>query len=505
MLAALLWLVAPAGASASWPGRDGLLALQPLHGAGIELVSVDGHLTKRVCPQPARHCGVVRDPVWSPDGRKLAFAAGSTLSIVYADGSCLACQINYDSNAPVQRSAVFDADGRRLVFVYEPTSDPAGLWTVGEDGIDPRDPISLITARQLPAGAAGSSPAVSVDGRIAFVRRLGRRDWVFLTNRARTRSAALAPGDRPSWSPDGRSLAFDHRGVIELTSLLAGAPRALARGSAPAWSPRGRWVAYLDPEHHPSLVPAGGGAGRRITRLRARHLDWQPIVAGPPRCDPPTASKIVIQTPELTVTHRTDEQGNTPYMACWGERGLLRFLGKGYSFEALSLRRVFGFALAGHDLAFQISDSSEGEATTVYVAAFDLARGQLFADRAGYVDGTQPFDASSVHTGFGIESLLASPNGAAAWLSQATGYTSSTTTTTSTATSAGAKTTTTTDTTFNSNPSTTYEITAHDRLGRRQLDSASQTGSTSPLSGLRLSGNVISWRHDGVPRRAELR
>ncbi|MDQ2760502.1 MAG: hypothetical protein M3Y17_08750 [Actinomycetota bacterium] len=507
IVATMLALIVPPDAVAAWPGRDGLLSVQPARGAGVLLMTTSGKVRRRVCPALVRSCPVVHDPVFSPDGRELAlFGPSAELSIVYADGSCLACGLEYEGGDGHASNPAFDRGGSRLIFTDEPFGHQ-GLWTIGEDGIGARSFTSVVDAHPLPVGAGGRSPAVSVDGRIAFVRHTHGQDNVFVTNPARTRASAVALGGAPSWSPDGRSLAFAHAGRVEIVAAAGGGTRTLVRGSAPAWSPNGRWLAFLDPARYVSVIAARGGIARRLGHVRGHHVDWQPLVPGLPRCELPARSRVLMRTPEVTITDTRDHAGHVAYMACDRRRGILRLLDTSY--ELYGFRHVFGFASAGRYVAFQVATYVVGEGTSYDVVAYDLARGQLFDDAAGHTDpsgdGTLGLTSQIVNTGLRIDSLLVGASGAVTWLTQTRGYASRTSSTTSTTTSAsGATITTVTTTTMDSNPTTSYTISAHDSHGRRVLDSAVQTGPAPPIAALHESGQTASWLHDGQPRSAQL-
>jgi hypothetical protein len=99
LLAALLVLAGPA--QAAFPGRDGLLAVQPSKGPGIVLINVKGRGERRVCAQPGDPCGVTSPsrlvrPQWAPDGGSLLidktdYYPSGAFEVIYPDGSCLAC------------------------------------------------------------------------------------------------------------------------------------------------------------------------------------------------------------------------------------------------------------------------------------------------------------------------------------------------------------------------------------------------------------------------------
>ena len=86
-----------------------------------------------------------------------------------------------------------------------------------------------------------------------------------------------ADEDHPSWSPDGRAIAFetdadtdaDGEQRLAIRSMPAGTVRLLAPAPAgyvftPAWSPDGRVLAVADAAHGLWLVPVDGTAPRRI-------------------------------------------------------------------------------------------------------------------------------------------------------------------------------------------------------------------------------------------------
>ena len=85
-------------------------------------------------------------------------------------------------------------------------------------------------------------------------------------------------GLEADWSPDGQSLVYEVRGQIYLYDTSNSTSKPLVRGRSPSWSPQGRWIAYRSPEDIASLITADGDpqtwpGGARKTGVAIR---WSP-------------------------------------------------------------------------------------------------------------------------------------------------------------------------------------------------------------------------------------
>jgi hypothetical protein len=147
----------------------------------------------------------IEEPVWSPDGSSIAFeisdsspcgpgdhgCANAQLWVVGADGTRLR-KVSDRARYPV-----WSPDGKRLAFRGQYTYyDDAGLlWVAGSDGAGARRLSGLYDV-----SAIGWAPK---GDRIAFARR----GVVRVVPSRGGRSRAIGPGLDLAWSSDGRALA----------------------------------------------------------------------------------------------------------------------------------------------------------------------------------------------------------------------------------------------------------------------------------------------------------
>jgi len=210
------------------------------------------------------------------------------------------------SATPVPSSiAVLDGEPWIVYEWFQPGKDTKDLLLARPDGSD---------AHAIATDVPGShySPSWSPDGsRIAFVvRDDATPEGSIWTANADGSGATLlsAGGDtcpvglfHPSWSPDGTKLAvvcYPGGPDTESVAVMDVATKAITRletvthpqflNNQPTWSPDGRWIAFdigrWDPTNSfpvgwlVAVVAAAGGPVRRITTFETfmAHPDWSP-------------------------------------------------------------------------------------------------------------------------------------------------------------------------------------------------------------------------------------
>jgi Tol biopolymer transport system component len=295
-------------AAASFPGRNGTIVYawtgESAYRAGPTATSI-----RRVDPRSGR-VRVLRDcplrtdalrtfftdcsvgsPRYSPDGRRIAFPSSRAV----LEGTTVRAQPGLGTMASdgtgFEERAI--ADGQWRTLAWSPAADRllverlpgsggpagAGIFLASLEGAELR--------RVASPGAA--TPDWAATGRIAFAHRDLYVTRLGGTSRRLTHRGGLSP----SWSPDGRRLAFVReragRADVYVVHRNGGGLRRLTwrGGYAPCWSPDGRWIAFIRADDV-YVVRSTGGGRRRLVNAPSRDsfdlrgefatsLDWQPL------------------------------------------------------------------------------------------------------------------------------------------------------------------------------------------------------------------------------------
>jgi len=292
MVLALAAAVVAAPAPASSPGANGLLVyLQGDVGSTrpVGLMTSGGGETREIGPRCGGAVATVNeicpsDPVWSPDGSRLAFAYGDDLATINSDGTNLQAIDLGTVRSPA--APTWSPDSRTLAFDAFETAGRRELYKVLADG-------SAAPKRVTFKG--GQSPSWSSRGTIAFVRE---KNIFKMTGAGTVSRVTTRGGFQPSWGPGGRVIAFVRKAenarrvdpaflyrydVPRRTDLrrLTGRP-----ATEPAWSPDGRTVLFTRAGAGNSIIlsVAGGGGdlqmvalGEEGSRRNVSSADLQPV------------------------------------------------------------------------------------------------------------------------------------------------------------------------------------------------------------------------------------
>jgi TolB protein len=214
-------------------------------------------------------------PVWSPDGRRIAFGRWHdgpawNIYVMNADGSD---QRKLTSTPRRQGEPAWSPDGQKIAFTA-----PAGhlgaadVFVINADGSGLQNVTNTVTT--------SFDFAWSPDGRqIAYIEfhHPGLGGLLYVVNadgtgkRRVTRPLAVDLGV-PSWSPDGRTLAFTGGGIYTVHADGTELRKLTGPAYGPTWSPDGRQIAFIserdDLAHHASdvfVMNADGSGQRNLT------------------------------------------------------------------------------------------------------------------------------------------------------------------------------------------------------------------------------------------------
>jgi Tol biopolymer transport system component len=218
--------------------------------------------------------GTEDQPAWSPDGRRIAYAAfpkegGSfDLWLVNVDGSGRRRLTTTPAN---EIFPAWHPGGEELVYVTD-ASGNFDLYAIGvQDGR---------TAPRVVSPDHEARPQLSPDGtKLAFSRwpANGRSSdaTLWVANSDGTApielTAAPAPATHPAWAPDGRTLAFQHRAEAGWEIWTLALPADIARAGHLRLAQQVRGGADVDPAKLRSGDTVRGTVREATFRVRAAY------------------------------------------------------------------------------------------------------------------------------------------------------------------------------------------------------------------------------------------
>lgn len=159
--------------------------------------------------------------------------SGDALWVINADGSDA-----HPVASTLQPS--WSPDSRRLVFVsYSGLNSTGDVAVVNVDGSGYR-PISTPGPGVFDLTWAPRGAWIAYDVFLRRVVRVVRADGA--------EEYTVASGSFGAWSPDGRRIAYLHRGSLRIVNRDGKRGRLVVRGLAGdpvAWSPNGKWITYV--------------------------------------------------------------------------------------------------------------------------------------------------------------------------------------------------------------------------------------------------------------------
>lgn len=245
-------------------------------------MNADGTDLTRLTDTP----GAERDPVWSPDGQRIAFLYGD-IYVMNADGTD---RTQITNTSAGKENIAWSPDGQRIVFAAKETSNARGwvIYVVNADGTDLTrltDTIRMALPETRSLGPAATEFPYQIgwssdSRRIAFPST--GTIYSMRADEAYPYTRLLASGVQPTCSPDGHRIAFvRNRDIYVMNADGSGETRLTynpRQDENPAWSPDSQRIAFRsyreDGGYAIYVMDADGTDQTRLTNRGGGWLDW---------------------------------------------------------------------------------------------------------------------------------------------------------------------------------------------------------------------------------------
>jgi Tol biopolymer transport system component len=217
---------------------------------------------------------------WSPDGSKLLVELGNGFGVISAAAAVTQPKL-FVHNAV---SETWLSDGRLIAYLNEETDEQA------EEVAATGGPAQYIAGTR-----GGFDPVPSPDGTKLAFASLSDKTRLFTISVASAdgshrhviaQSRTILPS--PSWSPDGRFIAYASAAAIDVIPSAGGRPRRLSGAELSwtvAWSPDGREIAFGntpgDSDFADIVLVHPDGTHRRVVVRRGAGVSWGGVAWSP--------------------------------------------------------------------------------------------------------------------------------------------------------------------------------------------------------------------------------
>ena len=287
MLLAVAGLARSEAATSSFAGANGKLAFTSLDG-GIYVFRPEADPPSDISSPSSYET----NPAWSPEGTKLVYSGirdgNLEVLVMNSDGSG---ETRLTRNPGADFNPVWSPDGSRIAFTG---GSPRRIHVMKADG----------SSQQAIGPPSAGTPDWSPDGSLIAFASFGTTGIAVMRpdgSGFRQLTQGAFNELYPSWTPEGRRIAFesDRDGTYEIwvmnadgssrTRLTSGSRFVCAPGGCsiprfhPSWSPDGRQIAFTHDREGRAQVyvmNADGSSQRRLTshNLDAMDVSWQPAV-----------------------------------------------------------------------------------------------------------------------------------------------------------------------------------------------------------------------------------